>query len=45
MNLISSDRWPGLCVDKLSERLLPQGKFGNMDGSDARFCGRSLFIC
>ena len=42
---MSSDRWPGPYGNKLLERLLPQGKFGNMDSSDARLCGRSLSIC
>jgi hypothetical protein len=43
--MMSSDRCPELCGDKLLRRLLPQGKFGNMDGSDARLCGGSLSIC
>jgi hypothetical protein len=43
--MMSSDRRPGLCGNKLLERLLPQGKFGNMDSSDARLCDRSLSIC
>jgi hypothetical protein len=42
---MSSDRWSEPCGDKLLERLLPPGKFGNMDGSDVRRCGRSLSIC
>ena len=29
--MMSSDRCPELCGDKLLRRLLPQGKFGNMD--------------
>ena len=29
--MMSLDRRPGLCGNKLLERLLPQGKFGNMD--------------
>ena len=45
MIMMSCDRWPGPCGDKLVERLLPEGKFGNMDSSDARLCGRSLSIC
>jgi hypothetical protein len=43
--MMSSNRYPGPCGNKLLERLLPQGKFGNMDSSDARLCGRSLSIC
>ena len=42
---MSSNRYPVPCGEKLLERLLPQGKFGNMDSSDARLCGRSLSIC
>jgi hypothetical protein len=40
-----SDRQSGLYGNKLLERLLPQGKFGNMENSAARLCGRSLSIC
>jgi hypothetical protein len=43
--MMSSDLWPGPCGDKLLERLLPQEKFGNMERSDTRLCGRSLSIC
>jgi hypothetical protein len=43
--MMLSDRWSGPRGNKLSERLLPQGKFGNMDISDARLCCRSLSIC
>ena len=43
--MMSSDRWLESCGDKLLERLLPQGKFGNMERSDSGLCGRSLFIC
>jgi len=43
--MMSSDRWPGPCGDKLLERLLPQEKFGNMERSDTGLCGRSLSIC
>ena len=43
--MMSSDRWLESCVDKLLERLLPQGKFGNMERSDTRLYGRSLSIC
>jgi len=42
---MSFDRCPEPCVEKLLQRLLPQGKFGNMDGSDARLCGGSLSTC
>lgn len=42
--MMSSDRWPGPCRDKLLERLLPQENFGNMDSSDARLYGRSLYV-
>jgi hypothetical protein len=43
--MMSSDRWLESCGDKLLERLLPQGKFGNMERSDTRLYGRSLSIC
>jgi len=43
--MMLSDRCLGPRGDKLLERLLPQGKFGNMESSDARVCGRSLSIC
>ena len=43
--MMSSDRQSGPCGNILLERLLPQGKFGNMENSDASVCGRSLSIC
>jgi len=43
--MLSSDRWLGPCGDKMLERLLPQGKFGNMERSDTGLYGRSLSIC
>ena len=35
----------GPCGNKLLERLLPQGKFGNMDRSHARLYDRSMCLC
>jgi hypothetical protein len=42
---MSFDRWSGSCGYKLVERLLPQGKFGNMETSHAGLCDWSLSIC
>jgi hypothetical protein len=45
MSVMWSDRQSGPCGNKLLERLLPQGKFGNMESGAASLCGRSLSIC
>jgi len=37
--MISFDRWPGPCGNKLLERLLPQGNFGNMESTVAKAAG------